>query len=248
MCPGREPPATRGPAVERCPRSTRPLTSGLVRGSTAPRLWILCLLPLACGPSQGAGDASAPAPEPEEAWRGSVLAKPLDRPDFTLTDTSGEPFDFRRRTAGRVTLLFFGYTHCPDVCPIHMANLAAVLDDLGWQAREEVQVVFVTTDPARDTPRRIRTWLDRFDPAFVGLRGTRAEVEAIQRSLRLPASVIAGPATGDYAVGHAAQVVAFSADGPARIVYPFGIRQADWAHDLPLLIAGAEPERPEGRG
>lgn len=181
-------------------------------------------------------------------WRGSVLAEPLDRPDFTLTDTSGEPFDFRQRTAGRVTLLFFGYTHCPDVCPIHMANLAAVLDDLGWQAREEVQVVFVTTDPARDTPQRIRAWLDRFDPAFVGLHGTRGEVEAIQRSLKLPASVIAAPGKGDYEVGHAAQVVAFSADGPARIVYPFGIRQADWAHDLPLLISGIRPERPGGRG
>lgn len=219
-----------------------------MRVSTLSRRWILCLLPLACGSPEETGEASASGPQPAVAWRGSVLAEPLDRPDFTLTDTSGEPYDFRRRTAGRVTLLFFGYTHCPDICPIHMANLAAVLDDLGWRAREEVQVVFVTTDPARDSLPRIRAWLDRYDPAFVGLRGTRAEVEAIQRSLGLPASVISGPATGDYAVGHAAQVVAFSADGPARIVYPFGIRQADWAHDLPLLIAGAEPERPEGRG
>ncbi|HUP00521.1 MAG TPA: SCO family protein [Gemmatimonadota bacterium] len=173
-------------------------------------------------------------------FRGEVLAEPIPRPDFILTDTSGEPFDFRAETDGHVTLLFFGYTHCPDVCPIHMGNIAAVLGDVGWRVRQEIKVVFVTTDPARDTPARIRSWLDRFDASFIGLRGSPAEVERIQRGMGLAPSVIqplpeGGPA--DYLVGHAAQVVAFGADGPARVVYPFGTRQADWAHDLPRLVA-----------
>ena len=183
----------------------------------------------------------APAP----SFRGRVLAEPIARPDFTLLDTAGGPYGFLVETRGKTALLFFGYTHCPDVCPIHMGNIAAVLKDLGVERRRGVEVVFVSTDPERDTPVRIREWLDRFDPAFVGLRGDRAEVDAIQRSLGLPPSVVEPRAEdGSYAVGHAAQVVAFSPDGPARVVYPFGTRQADWAHDLPLLIAGTTPDLP----
>ena len=198
------------------------------------------LLP-GCGEAPNAGGReSGPAP----AFQGRVLAEAIPRPDFTLLDTSGQPYGFLEETHGKTTLLFFGYTHCPDVCPIHMGNIAAVLKDLGVERRREVEVVFVSTDPERDTPERIRSWLDRFDPAFVGLRGDRALVDSIQRSLGLPPSILEPrSADGSYAVGHAAQVLAFSPDGPARVVYPFGTRQADWAHDLPLLISGTIPGR-----
>ena len=196
-----------------------------------------------CGRGVEAGSAAAD----HEELRGEVLAEPIPRPDFTLTDTRGEPFDFRAETDGYVTLLFFGYTHCPDVCPIHMGSIAAVLGDVGWRVRERVRVVFVTTDPERDTPERIRAWLDRFDPGFIGLRGTRAEVERVQRMLNLAPSVFQPAPDGEpggYLVGHAAQVLAFGADGPARVAYPFGTRQSDWAHDLPLLVAGTAREAP----
>ena len=204
-------------------------------------LLLAALLHLGCGEAPKAGGRE-PAPIP--AFQGRVLAEALPRPDFTLLDTAGEPYDFLEETRGKATLLFFGYTHCPDVCPVHMGNIAAVLKDLGYERRREVEVVFVSTDPERDSPERIRAWLDRFDPAFVGLRGDRAEIDSIQRSLGLPPSVLE-PRSGDgsYAVGHAAQVLAFSPDGPARVVYPFGTRQADWAHDLPLLISGTTPDR-----
>ncbi len=195
-----------------------------------------------CGdrPEVGAREGD---PGPAPTFEGRVLAEPIPRPDFTLLDASGRPYDFLEETRGRVALLFFGYTHCPDVCPIHMGNIAAVLDDLGTERRRRVEVVFVTTDPDRDTPERIRSWLHRFGPGFVGLRGSRAEVDLIQRSLGLPPSVVDAPTgdSSDYAVGHAAQVLAFSPDGPARVVYPFGSRQEDWARDLPLLIAGEAP-------
>lgn len=201
----------------------------------------LIALSSGCGDGREA-DAREKEAGPTPAFRGRVLAEPIPRPDFTLLDTSGRPYDFLAETRGKVALLFFGYTHCPDVCPIHMGNIAAVLDDLGSERRREVEVVFVTTDPERDTPKRIRTWLDRFDPAFVGLRGSPAEVDSIQRSLGLPPSVLEPAAVGDdYVVGHAAQVLAFSPDGPARVVYPFGSRQEDWARDLPRLIAGEAP-------
>lgn len=172
--------------------------------------------------------------------RGRVLAEPVAMPDAVLVDTSGEPYDLRAETEGRTTLLFFGYTHCPDVCPIHMANIAAVLDDLGAPVRDRLDVVFVTTDPERDTPERLDAWLARFDPDFVGLTGPAGAVEEMQRALNLTPSFRQEIDEGEYLVAHASQVVAFGPDGVARVVYPFGVRQVDWTHDLPILV-GLEP-------
>jgi protein SCO1/2 len=207
---------------------------------------VLAALLLAAACSDGAsGRAADPTEGPSRSeLRGTVLESPWEKPDVTLTDTEGRAFAFGPETDGFVTLLFFGYTHCPDVCPIHMGNIAAVIGDLSYADRERIRVVFVTTDPERDTPVRMREWLDRFDRSFVGLSGTEAEVSAFQAALRLPGAVRQpsrpGPLPGAYAVGHAAQVIAFTADGLARVVYPFGTRQEDWAHDLPRLVV-ADP-------
>lgn len=200
-------------------------------------VWLVSVMALwACGAGGSAGDGQA-AEAP--GLRGRVLAEPLPMPDVVLVDTEGRPYDLRRETANRLTLLFFGYTYCPDVCPVHMANIAAVVRDLPPSTRSRLAVLFVTTDPARDTPRRLRAWLDNFDPAFVGLTGDSASVAAAQAALLLPPPQL-GPAdsTGNYFVGHAAAVVAFTPDGWARAMYPFGIRQADWAHDIPRLLEG----------
>lgn len=206
--------------------------------SLAPLL-LLATLVGACdvATADGAGDGDVAG----AGWSGRMLEEPLARPDFVLTDTRGEPFDFRAETEGDVTLLFFGYTHCPDVCPVHMANLAEVLRDLPLEVSRRVRVVFVTTDPARDTPERLREWLGAMHPRFVGLTGSRAEIRAVEEGLGLAPSVVAEPAESgdpsDYFVGHAAQVLAFSADGPARLAYPWGTRQRDWLRDLPRLVA-----------
>jgi protein SCO1/2 len=169
-------------------------------------------------------------------YRGTILPQPREKVNFTLTDTEGEPFDFVEATRGFVTLVFFGYTYCPDVCPIHMANIGAVLEDLPFETRRQIQVIFITTDPERDTPERLRAWLDNFDSSFVGLRGTREEVNQISVALGLPPSLIVEDDEGGYEVGHSAHVMAFTKDGLAHIIYPFGTRQADWAHDLPKLV------------
>jgi protein SCO1 len=175
-------------------------------------------------------------------FRGGVLASPMAKPSFTLTDLDGEPFDFVAETEGRLTLLFFGFTYCPDICPVHMANLGAVLRDLEPAVRRQVRVVFVTGDPERDTPERLREWLAAFDPSFIGLRGTVDEVNAILADLRLPPVIHEEPdARGNYSVGHPAQILAFTPDGYLRLMYPFGIRQADWAHDLPKLLSWEFP-------
>lgn len=165
-----------------------------------------------------------------------MLPEPFPAPDFTLTDTEGDEFHFRDETAGYLTLLFFGYTHCPDVCPVHMANLAAVLGDLLYEQRSQVKVVFVTTDPGRDTPAVVREWLDRFDRSFIGLIGDLESVNAIQSSFRLPPAVRQEMPSGEHVIGHASQVVAITRDGLVRVFYPSGIRQADWVRDLPRLL------------
>lgn len=185
----------------------------------------------------------APAHAVGSEFRGVVLGTPVDKPDFTLTDFNGEPYSFRLKTAGKVALLFFGYTHCPDVCPLHAANVAAVLKQLPFETRQAIHFVFVTTDPERDTPERLKSWLGAFDPSFVGLRGSEEEVNRIQAGLRIAPSrkEIAGTDSANYLVGHAAQVIAFSPDGLARMEYPFGVRQEDWANDLPRLVRGDTP-------
>lgn len=172
----------------------------------------------------------------ESGFRGITLEQPTPKVDFTLDDTDGRPFHFMAETEGYVTLLFFGYTYCPDVCPVHMANLAAVLKELPWEVRTRVKVVFVTTDPERDTPARIRQWLDAFDTNFIGLTGSRDEVNRIQASFGLPPAQVQGGDSTNYIIGHASQILAFGTDNVARLAYPFGTRQADWSHDLPRLV------------
>ncbi len=165
------------------------------------------------------------------------LVPGLARPDFTLTATDGQAYPFRARTAGRLTFLYFGYTSCPDVCPVQLANLSAVLHRLPYDDRQRVTVVFVTIDPARDSAGRLRAWLDQFDPAIVGLRGPLDEINHTQAALGLPvAAAGARDRNGNYIVGHTAEILVFTPDDSARIAYPLGTRQQDWAHDLPLLL------------
>jgi protein SCO1/2 len=184
--------------------------------------------------------AAAAAPADSGLMRGLELQPARPKPDFVLTGTDGKPFDFRRGTEGYATLLFFGYTHCPDVCPVHVANISAVLHNLPPTVSERLKFVFVTTDPERDTPAVLRAWLNKFDQGFIGLTGTPDQIRAAESAANLPAATKEAPDTGgkpgEYYIGHAAFVFAFTPDGMGRFLYPFGIRQADWAHDIPRLV------------
>lgn len=204
----------------------------------SPRLAVGLFLAVVLG---GCGGSESEIPTDGDSWAGWSLDDPIPRPDFVLTDTEGDAYDFLAETRGDLTLLFFGYTHCPDVCPVQMANLAEVLRDLPHEMSSRIQVVFVTTDPVRDTPERMREWLGQMHPSFIGLRGSLEEVQGVQARLGLPPAAIAeDDGSGDYFVGHAAQVIAFEPDGPARRVYPYGIRQRDWLRDLPRMLEAGE--------
>ena len=180
-----------------------------------------------------------------ENYRGGIVTPPLPKPGFVLTDTSGAAFDFRQRTDGYVTLLFFGYTNCPDQCPMHMANLGAALRNLSASTADQVKLVFVTTDPTRDTPAAMRRWLDHFDRRFIGLTGTERAIEAVERVAGVPAATRTGPANGNYGVAHANFVLAYTKDNLAHVIYPGGISKDDWAHDLPKLIRETWMRRPD---
>jgi protein SCO1/2 len=169
-------------------------------------------------------------------YRGGLITPPFAKPQFTLTDTSGAPFDFRLETQRFVTLLFFGYTHCPDECPLHMAAIAMGLRQLPDEIRSQVKVVFVTADPSRDNSTVLRAWLDQFDKRFIGLTGNAANIEAAQRAARVPAASKTVLADKAYELAHASFVLAYTKDNMAHVIYPGGITPMDWAHDLPLLV------------
>src|SRR5687767_5086045 len=114
------------------------------------RIWTLALL--ACV-------AACAKKEEPVVYRGMMLTPPVAKPNYVFTGTDGRPYDFKKETSGKVALLFFGYTNCPDVCPLHMTNLGNVIKQLPAADRERIQVVFVTTDPERDTPEKLRTWI-----------------------------------------------------------------------------------------
>jgi protein SCO1/2 len=196
------------------------------------------------------GATSAAADDPDQGWHGALLAEPQPRPEFTLTDTAGQPYDFATETAGQLTMLFFGYTSCPDVCPIHMATLSAALDQPGMP---DPVVVFVTTDPVRDTPERLRSWLDNFGTDFVGLTGTPEQIAAAEDAAGIARSIVPASATGggDYEVGHAAQIIAYTPDDRSHLQYPFGVRRRDWEADLPRMLdtwGGSAAPDAEGDG
>ncbi len=175
---------------------------------------------------------------PQGGMRGTALGPPIAMPDTRLTDTTGQPYDVRAHAAGRLTLLFFGYTHCPDVCPTTMADLATALTQVSPAVRKQISVMFVTSDPARDTPSVIHHWLDMFDSTFVGLTGDVKTIDAAAHSVGVPLEPPRRQADGSYTVDHGAQVLAFAPNREARIVYLAGTPVADYAHDLPLLLRG----------
>jgi protein SCO1/2 len=171
--------------------------------------------------------------------RGVVPSEHTVKPALNLTDADGRPFDLRARTQGKVTLLFFGYTYCPDVCPTTMADIAAALDEVDPTVRDRVAVVFVSTDPDRDTGPVLARWLRQFDARFIGVRGPLARVKTQAEALGIPLMDPQRQADGSYTITHGTQVIAFTRDNRARVVYLAGTQVKDYLHDLPLLTAEA---------
>lgn len=200
--------------------------------AAAPILGLLALLGAACG-----GTPAAVSPTGGYHWTGAELVHPLAKPEFTLTDQRGQPYDFQKETAGKVAVLYFGYTNCPDVCPENMTLLAIALKQVTAAVRSHVVVLFVTTDPARDSPPVLAAYLAKYDPSFVGLTGTKAELDLAQSEAQvtLASPEPAAPGAG-YSVDHAAQMIAYTPDNLAHISFFQGMPAAGVAHDLTRLV------------
>lgn len=164
--------------------------------------------------------------------------EPRPLPEAVLTDQNGEPFDLRAEGAGKITFLFFGFTSCPDICPLTMVNMARAAALLEPAEREEVLIVFVTLDPPRDSPEQIALWLGGIDPSFVGLTGTQAEVNEVLGQMGYSMPSVPRPESGNYDVPHPATVFVFTRDALGRYGYPVGSRPPETiAEDLRTLIA-----------
>jgi protein SCO1/2 len=166
-----------------------------------------------------------------------LAPEPMPRkPDVTLTDTAGRPFNLVSATRGKLTYLYFGYTHCPDACPATMSEVSASLRLDASAIRRRIAVVFVTVDPRRDTASVLRTWLDHYGTSFVGLRGTPSEVAAAEEAAGVPPAPRAPGKGADYSVSHSSVLFAYSPDGLAHVIYSQGFTPAEYAHDASLLL------------
>ncbi|GGV18512.1 SCO family protein [Streptomyces griseoflavus] len=198
----------------------------------------------ACGSGDNAGGdpVAVVSEEPGAEKAATVLDKPFEKPDLVLTDTQGKEYDFRAETAGRPTLIYFGYTHCPDVCPLTMNNLAVAKKQLPQDQQDKLRIVFVTTDPERDTSAALGTWLKGIDSQVVGLTGDFATIQAGARTLGITIDPPRKDDQGKTVSDHGTQVIAFSpeTDG-GYVLYGEDATVDDYTKDLPKLIKGAKP-------
>ncbi|WP_327375157.1 SCO family protein [Streptomyces sp. NBC_01216] len=173
----------------------------------------------------------------------TVLDRPFTKPDLVLTDTTGGTYDLRERTKGKPTLIYFGYTHCPDVCPLTMSNIAIARKQLPKADQDKLQVVFVTTDPERDTPAELAKWLPAAgDPSFTGLTGDFATIQAAARRIGIGIDPPTKDENGSVVSMHGAQVIAFSpTTDQGYVLYGEDTTVEDYAKDLPKLIKGENP-------
>ncbi|MFB7169521.1 SCO family protein [Streptomyces sp. NPDC056254] len=172
----------------------------------------------------------------------TVLDRPFTKPELVLTDTTGKPWNLREQTKGKPTLVYFGYTSCPDVCPLTMSNIAVAKKNLPKEDQDNLRVVFVTTDPERDTPESLGAWLKAQDPSFIGLTGDFATIQAAARTLGIGIDPATKDADGNVVSMHGAQVIAFSPKtDEGYVLYGEGTTVDDYAKDLPKLIKGENP-------
>lgn len=177
--------------------------------------------------------------------------KPAAQPSFHSVDITGAQHaqrlqlpdaDGRMRSLddfkGKVVVVFFGYVHCPDVCPITMGELAQVKKQLGPDG-ERIQGVFVTVDPARDTPEVLKPYVTAFDPSFVALRGSKEQTDAVTRDFKVFVEQVPGKKPGEYTVNHTAGSFVFDGQGRIRLFTRYGMPQPELTEDLRRIASGA---------
>lgn len=238
-------PGLRG-TIDLAPRAVRP-QPGDVRGTrgwrTAPALVVaLVLATSACGvePADPHAAHTTPAPSVTDANASTLFGtrvEPRRVEPFVLTDQDGRRFRFPDDVAdAAVTLLYLGYTHCPDICPDTMAEIAVALRAAGPAVAGRVAVVFVTVDPARDDPARLKRWIGLFGQDFTALTGSQSRIDRVQRMLGYQPGPVSDLGGGEYVVGHPVEYLAIAPDGTVRLAYPWEVTAPQLQEDLTRLV------------
>lgn len=169
------------------------------------------------------------------SFRGTEYGTPYPiAPQIELIRSNNETFRISDQK-GKIVLLFFGYTSCPDVCPTTMAELKLVMDELGDQA-DAIQVVFISVDPERDTPEKIQKYVERFNTEFIGLSGTVDELSAVWENYGVFREVVESNSAFGYIVNHTARVYLIDTAGNLRLSYGFQTPMEDIVSDLEILL------------
>jgi protein SCO1/2 len=170
-----------------------------------------------------------------DSFRGTTYPEPFPAAsEIQLTRDTGTGFRLSE-TRGKVVMLFFGYTSCPDVCPTTMAEAKQALERLGDEANQ-VQVLFVTVDPERDTPERVQEYVNHFNSSFIGLSGTEPELAKVWNAYGVFRETVEGTSAAGYLVNHTARTTLIDRQGNLRVSFPFGTPVEDIVHDLKLLL------------
>jgi protein SCO1/2 len=179
----------------------------------------------------------------EEVEFSGITHAPYEVPATPLTDADGAAYSLTENTTKPLTLVFFGYTHCPDICPMVMTNLASAMTRLDEADRKQVDVVFVTTDPARDTPAVLRGYLGHYDPGFIGLTGDLQTIVDVAKPLAVYVSDGTKLPSGGYDLNtHSTQVTAIGSDDTSRVLWKMNTSSAEFAADIQALLHGKAPQ------
>lgn len=188
-----------------------------------------------CVALAGCDKLGVAATKPAASFRGADITGADYAKTLSMPDMNGQPRtlgDFK----GKVTVVFFGYTQCPDVCPTTMAELAQVKKALGADG-DKLQAVFVSIDPERDTPEILKSYMASFDPNFVALRGTLAQTQATAKEFKVYFAKVPGKAEGSYTMDHSAGAFVFDAKGNVRLFERYGAGAEALTADVKALIA-----------
>ena len=169
------------------------------------------------------------------AFNGRIIESPLPTPNFTLPATNGEPVSIQQ-FHDKVTLVYFGYTYCPDVCPSTLSKMSRVMEQLKPEQREQVQLLMITVDPQRDTLEKLADYLDHFDASFIGLVGSEEEIAAAAELVDVAYEKHEGTAASGYLVDHTASIVVLDKVGNWRLTFPFEMSRDHIVSDLNRLI------------
>jgi len=171
----------------------------------------------------------------EEPWHGKDITGLMPRLAFELTAETGEVVT-EDVFAGGPVAMYFGFTHCPDICPTTLARLVAATRRLPGDLHDDLQLGFVSVDPGRDDPRRLSAYTDAFSDRMTGLTGSQEQLRALTRRYRITYGYDEPNADGDYEVSHSSAVFVFDGDGNPRLMLLDRLSVGEMAHDLALLL------------